>query len=219
MKSAFRRTLDAVLVSRSQMEATGSSKVADKLRSKVANVKSALAGLRGRSSVSPLTTSFEKSRLLARSGGDRMRHALGFRRITPAECAASCDELLRCTVRTPFSTYLRNGLYTVELASPAHNPNAPVLVLTHGYATGSGLWCVVFDRVLADIFNNDVKFLSFSPAFTYGSVNRCYALDKLAPYFKVYAVDWLGCGASERPPWNAGTTAAAEAFFLDAFEA
>lgn len=114
----------------------------------------------------------------------RERTRQHFGRATPEQCAATCDELLRLTVRTPFRTYYRAGLYTVELAAPS-DPAAPVLLLTHGYGVGSGLWC--------------------------------YLLDLLAPHFRVYAVDWLGCGASERPPWPraASTPGAAESFFTD----
>ena len=48
----------------------------------------------------------------------------------------------------------------------------PALVLLHGYAAGSGFWCM--------------------------------NLDALAQCFDVYAVDWLGCGRSERPAFTAG---------------
>lgn len=117
----------------------------------------------------------------------RERTRQHFGRATPTQCADTCDELLRLTVRTPFQTYYRAGLYTIELAAPA-DPSAPVLVLTHGYGVGSGLWC--------------------------------YLLDLLAPHFRVFAVDWLGCGASERPPWPraASTPAAAEDFFTDSLQ-
>ena len=118
----------------------------------------------------------------------RERTRQHFGRATPEQCAATCDDLLRLTVQTPFKTYRRAGLYTIELAPPA-DPGAPVLILTHGYGVGGGLWC--------------------------------YLLDLIAPHFHVYSVDWLGCGASDRPPWPrmTSTPAAAEAFFIDSLHA
>ena len=118
----------------------------------------------------------------------RERTRQHFGRASPEQCASSCDELLRRTVRTPHKTYRRAGLYTIELAAPA-DPAAPVLVLTHGYGVGGGLWC--------------------------------YLLDLLAPHFHVFSVDWLGCGASDRPQWPsaARTPRAAESFFIDSFAA
>ena len=100
-------------------------------------------------------------------------------------CAALIASALPPSFR--FRTYLRADLFTVELPPPF--PGAPVMVLTHGYGSGSGLWAL--------------------------------NLRALAATHHVYAVDWLGCGASERPPWPAGavTVAAGEAFFTDSLEA
>jgi pimeloyl-ACP methyl ester carboxylesterase len=50
-------------------------------------------------------------------------------------------------VRTPFSTYTRAGLYTVELAAP--RPSAPALVLLSGYSSGSGLYFRALDHLAA----------------------------------------------------------------------
>jgi abhydrolase domain-containing protein 5 len=67
--------------------------------------------------------------------------------------AAASDAVLRSVVRAPFSSRLVAGLYTVELASP--RAGAPTLVLLHGFANGSALFCLALDllaphfRVLA----------------------------------------------------------------------
>lgn len=116
---------------------------------------------------------------------ENLRAQLGMPRVTPATCATSCDALLSSVVTTPFKSYTRERLYTVELDAPF--AGAPVAVLTHGYGSGSGLWC----------FN----------------------IDDLARTHKLYLVDWLGCGASERPPWTARSVADGEAFFVESLDA
>ena len=113
-----------------------------------------------------------------------LRGSFGHRKVTIHEAAEDCDKLLSSTVKTPFQTYWRERLYTVECAPPY--PGAPVLVITHGYAAGSGMFC--FD------------------------------LDRLAQHYHVFAVDWLGCGASERPTWTAKTVAEGERFFTESLE-
>jgi pimeloyl-ACP methyl ester carboxylesterase len=100
-------------------------------------------------------------------------------------CGAACDDLVRAVASTPFRSYWREGHYTLECDEPY--PGAPVLVLLHGYGSGSGLWA----------FN----------------------LDDLASRFKVYAVDWRGCGASHRPAFTATTVAEGERFFTEGLEA
>lgn len=110
---------------------------------------------------------------------------LPWRAVTPEQCAAACNDLLASVVRTPFTTYTRERLFTVELAPPY--PGAPPLVLLHGYGSGAGLWAFV--------------------------------LDDLAAHYHVYAVDWLGCGASARPPFTPTTVAAGEAWFTESLEA
>jgi pimeloyl-ACP methyl ester carboxylesterase len=118
---------------------------------------------------------------------------------SPAACAAASDRVLRSALRTPFRSYVREGLYTVELPAPPRRPGAAAppartLVLLHGYGMGSAMWAP--------------------------------ALDSLAAEFKVYAVDLRGCGASERPAWpRAGRDGGgrvgveeAEAWFVDALE-
>ena len=35
----------------------------------------------------------------------------------------------------------------------------------------------------------------------------------------MFALDWLGCGASERPAWSAKTVAEGERFFTESLEA
>ena len=40
-------------------------------------------------------------------------------------------------------------------------------------------------------------------------------IEHLSKHFEVYAVDWLGCGASERPAWTAKNLHEAESFFTD----
>ncbi len=46
---------------------------------------------------------------------------------------------------TKFTTYRQERLYTIELEAPY--PGAPVLVLCHGYGSGSGLWCFNLDAL------------------------------------------------------------------------
>lgn len=65
------------------------------------------------------------------------------RKITMEECGKSCEDLLRSIVKTPFATYWRNGLYTIEMEPPY--PNAPKLLLLHGYGSGSGMWLFNID--------------------------------------------------------------------------
>ena len=110
-----------------------------------------------------------------------VKEAAGWRVIPREEAARSAEALLATTVRTPHRCYMLAGHWTVEVDGP---PNAPVLVLTPGYASGSAL---------------------------YGPV-----LDELAKRYKVYCVDWLGTGASLRPPWTARNVAEGEFFFVDA---
>lgn len=43
-------------------------------------------------------------------------------------------------------------------------------------------------------------------------------LDALAAHYRVYALDWLGCGLSDRPRFTAENPAEAEAFFTTAIE-
>lgn len=102
--------------------------------------------------------------------------------VTPSDCAYACVAFMSRVATTPFQSYTCAGQFTMEFPSP--HPAAPVLILLHGYGSGSGLWC----------FN----------------------VDDLARHFHVYAVDWLGCGASERPPFHAVTVAQGEDFFHDA---
>jgi cardiolipin-specific phospholipase len=104
---------------------------------------------------------------LSRSAGLDPR-TWGSARPTPAECARASDALLRSSVSTPFTSYHRAGLYTVEMQAP--DEDAPVLVLLPGYGSGSGMWLL--------------------------------NLDELARHYKVFAVDWKGSGASERPDWG-----------------
>jgi hypothetical protein len=122
---------------------------------------------------------------LVASSMEVLRSSVGWKTVTPDDAAASGEALLRSAVRTPFVAHRKAGLWTVELAAP--RPDAPVLLLTHGYASGSGLW----------LFN----------------------LDDLATRFRVIAVDWRGCGASDRPRWTSRSVADAEAFFTDSLEA
>ncbi len=56
------------------------------------------------------------------------------------------------------------------------------------------------------------------PGYTSGSGLWYNCMDHLASHYHVIAVDWLGTGCSERPPFSATTTAGAEAFFLDSLE-
>jgi pimeloyl-ACP methyl ester carboxylesterase len=54
----------------------------------------------------------------------------------------------------------------------------------------------------------------------YGSGSGMWAfnLDQLAQHFHVYAVDWLGCGASERPPFTPTSVSEGERWFTESFE-
>ena len=53
-----------------------------------------------------------------------------------------------------------------------------------------------------------------APGYASGSALWAPVLDDLARTHKVYAVDWLGTGASARPAWRARTVAEGEAFFV-----
>lgn len=75
-------------------------------------------------------------------------------------------------------------MYTMQFEPPYQG--APVMVVTHGFAAGSGMFC----------FN----------------------VDDLARNYHLYLVDWLGCGASERPKWTAKTVSEGERFFTDSLE-
>jgi pimeloyl-ACP methyl ester carboxylesterase len=112
---------------------------------------------------------------------ESLRRSFSHRRVSIQEAAADCDRLLASVVRTRYRTYWRQRLFTIECDPPY--PGAPVLVVTHGYAAGSGMFA--FD------------------------------LDALASRYHVFCVDWLGCGASERPPWTATTVADGERWFTD----
>lgn len=54
----------------------------------------------------------------------------------------------------------------------------------------------------------------------YGAGNALWTLnlDALAAHYRVYALDWLGCGLSDRPRFTAENPAEAEAFFTTAIE-
>lgn len=112
---------------------------------------------------------------------ESLRRSFSHRRVSIQEAAADCDRLLASVVRTRYRTYWRQRLFTIECDPPY--PDAPVLVVTHGYAAGAGMFA--FD------------------------------LDALASRYHVYCVDWLGCGASERPPWTPTTVADGERWFTD----
>lgn len=108
------------------------------------------------------------------------------RRVSAYQAAQTCEDLLRSAVTTPFETKYVTGLFTIDVEPPY--PDAPVLVMTHGYGSGSGLWVLNIDR--------------------------------FAKHFRVIAVDWRGCGASDdRPTWTAQSVEEGEAFFIDSLEA
>ena len=80
---------------------------------------------------------------------------------SPEACAAASDAVLRSVVRVPFTSGLRAGLYTVE----AGNVDAPPLVLLHGFAMGSAMWCLTLDALAARyrVFAVDMRGCGASP--------------------------------------------------------
>lgn len=50
-----------------------------------------------------------------------LRSTVGWRSITPEQCGAACDELLQSVVQTPFKSYWREGLYTIEMMPGGSN--------------------------------------------------------------------------------------------------
>lgn len=57
------------------------------------------------------------------------------------------------------------------------------------------------------------------PGYTSGSGLWYGCMDHLATRYHVMAVDWLGTGCSDRPPFTETTTAGAESFFFESLEA
>ena len=87
---------------------------------------------------------FAASGILASSVA-AVKGSLSHRRATIEEAAEDCTKLLSSVVKTPFKTYWRERLFTVECQPPYSD--APVLVITHGYAAGSGMFCFDLDRL------------------------------------------------------------------------
>jgi len=162
----------------------------------------AAAGAAFASSASPASASAASTPASASSSSSSSSAAAAA--ASPAACAAASDRVLRSALRSPFRSYTREGLYTVELPAPpprargaaaAAASAVPTLVLLHGYGMGSAIWAP--------------------------------ALDALALRFKVFAVDLRGCGASERPAWPRAEreapggrvgVAEAETWFVDSLE-
>jgi cardiolipin-specific phospholipase len=120
-------------------------------------------------------------------------------RVAAAKEAAVLSRALQGT-GVVFSTANVQGMHTVaffkgDAAPPAdaplseHDARVPAMVLLPGYGNGSIFWM----HNAADLANN------FSG--------------------RVFALDWLGTGCSQRPDWHARTVREAESFFLDALEA
>ena len=61
--------------------------------------------------------------------------------------------------------------------------------------------------------------LVLTPGYASGSALWAPCLDGLAAHYHVFAVDWLGTGASEKPKWSAVSVADGEAFFIDGLRA
>ena len=105
------------------------------------------------------------SRLLAAasSGAQRVSALLasGAAPQGPAACASASDAVLRSVARVPFRSGVRAGLFTVE-AGAAHSPP---LVLLHGFAMGSAMWCLSLDALAARfrVFAVDLRGCGASP--------------------------------------------------------
>ena len=120
-------------------------------------------------------------------------------RVAAAKEAAVLSRALAGT-GVVFSTATVQGVHTVaffngDAAPPAgvplseHDALVPPLVLLPGYGNGSIFW-----------MNNAAELTKGYPG-------------------RIFALDWLGTGCSNRPDWHARTPREAEAFFLDALDA
>ena len=116
------------------------------------------ASAAARSAASALTAASAaaaRSALTAASATSRAALATASRLPSPAdwrprplsEASAACSALLHATVRTPHHCFTAAGCFTVAL--PAPFKGAPVLVLTPGYGSGSGLWAPNLDALSA----------------------------------------------------------------------
>ena len=152
----------------------------------VGSLGSSLAASGSRASASLLAGG---AAFLGARAGARMERAAPAALPAPGAIAAS-DAVLHSVVRAPFSSRLVAGLYTVELRPPPR-AGAPTLVLLHGFANGSAMFCLTLDLL--------------APHF------RVLAVD----------LRGAGASERPRWPHAAGAAGAAEgeAWFVDALEA
>jgi len=122
-----------------------------------------------------------------------------WRHASPAGCAAAEARILAATCKTPFRQYEVAGMHTVEFGTPGGVAPNPLLA---GTSSGDTRPAVVFCH-----------------GYMSGTAMYMFNLDAFTADYRVFSVDWLGCGASARPRFTAPTTAATEDFFLEALEA
>jgi pimeloyl-ACP methyl ester carboxylesterase len=115
-----------------------------------------------------------------------------WRRATPEQASAAQARVFSKTVKTPFTQRVVAGMHTAEFAS-----------------TGSGGGGGDAD---------DKPALVILHGYAAGGVFFMFNVDAFTDRYRVFVCDWLGCGASDRVPFTAATTAEAEEYFLAALE-